>query len=178
MGAPSALLNLSERREKPGFQLNSTISEGYVWLGLCASLSFWIVRTYYHLTHAESLHVGKGGFKPGLKHTLWRGEDQEGVLPCKEGSGGRTQFCPSQVVGQTSVLQARHYVSHGPRGSSDASGFLQHPRANTLSCNSIPEIPNDREDHISHQNWTHASSSRIEIPHSATAQALALLPHL
>lgn len=66
IGAPSALLNLSEKREKPGFQLNSSISEECVGLGLCASLSFWIVRPYYHLT-PESLHAGRVGFKPGLK---------------------------------------------------------------------------------------------------------------
>lgn len=73
MGAPSALLNPSEKREKPAFQLNSTISR-------------------------ESLHVGKVGFKPGLKHTLQRGEDQV-FLPWKEGSGDGHSSVPAHVMG-------------------------------------------------------------------------------
>lgn len=136
-GAPTALLNLSQGREKPRFQLNSTISEGYVGLGLSTSLSFWIVRTYYHLSPDSPCMLG---LKPGLKHTFRRGEDQEFC------HGKKTRGMDAHVMGQTLVLQVRHDMSHRPQGSSGASGFLQHPRANTLFCNSIPEIPNDGED--------------------------------
>lgn len=97
----------------------------------------------------ESLHEVR--HKPVLKHTLERGKDRWELLPWKEGSGGRRLLCPSTRDG-INFGAAR---SHRPWGSSRASGFLQLCRANTLSCNGIPEIPNDGKDCVSKLNLCH-----------------------
>lgn len=76
----------------------------------------------------ESLHEVR--HKPVLKHTLERGEDRWELLPWKESSGGWRLLCPSTCDG----INFGAAKSHRPRGSSRASGFLQHCRANTLSA--------------------------------------------
>jgi len=46
-----------------------------------------------------------------------------------------------------------------------ASGFLQHSRANRLSCRTVQKIPNEGKEGISNQNRTDASSScTLQLP--------------
>lgn len=117
----------------------------------------------------ESLCVGRAGFKPGLKHTLQGAEDQEGELLSWKGHSS---------VPADGINFGQEWCE--PWASREL-WCLWVPAASQswhISCNCIPEIPNDGEDCISNQNWTRASSSGVEIPLSATAQSLALLPHL